>query len=401
MTEPRRVFERRGATDLTTRTGLRPHRRVAPTSGPHRTSARVRLVGAGVALGVLTLATAACRPVVARTGEPTCRVAAWRETGVPGRHFSTEHFDIYSTLPDAGCESAIPSLLESAYDRFATTLPPRSDARLTTYVFGRRSEWARFTRQRFPERWEVYERIRQGGFTEGSVSASFFVSRSQTLATLIHEAWHQYVAVQLKEPLPAWLNEGLACYHEAVDLAGSAPRFTPEHNTFRMAALRDAVQRNTLLALSELIETNAGAVLARDDEKFTQVYYAQAWALIVFLRHGAGGKYAADFDRLMQDVSQGAFRTKVSAARLTDGRAETSDRNGTLDGREARSRSGRARGRTEPNRARGGTPESAALTADDTALTTDGASAFVAYFHRQPADLQREYFDHLVRVTGF
>jgi len=312
------------------------------------------VVGCVVALAAAL--SAACRTPTAGLTDSPCRVEPWRETGVSGRHFSTEHFDVYSTLPDTVCEAAIPKLLESAYQRFTATLSPRREARLTTYVFGRRSEWSQFTRQRFPYRADVYERIRQGGFTEGSTSASFYVSRAQIAATLVHEAWHQYAAAQFEEPLPAWLNEGLACYHEAIDLAGDTPRFTPEHNTFRLAALSEAVRRNALLTIRELVDTNAGDVLARDDERFTQTYYAQAWALIVFLRHGAGGRYAADFDGLMRDVSEGAFRKRASAAALTE---------------------------------------------RDGGATTEGSSAFVAYFDRPPSDLQREYFDHLVRVTKY
>lgn len=321
---------------------------------PKSAIAKRGVLGCVVALGLV--ASTACRTPNAGCQDPAYRVEAWRANGVPGRHFSTEHFDIYSTLPDTICESAVPKLLEAAYRRFAATLPPRREAKLTTYIFGRRSEWTQFTRQRFPDRLDVYERIRRGGFTEGSTSVSFYVSRSLTAATLVHEAWHQYVAAEFDEPLPAWLNEGLACYHEAIDLAGDSPRFTPEHNTFRMATLSEAVRRNALLTLRELVDTNAGEVLAKDDERFTQTYYAQAWALIVFLRHGAGGRYAADFDRLMRDVSDGAFRKRVSAAALTE---------------------------------------------RDEGATSDGSSAFVAYFDRPPADLQREYFDHLVRVTRY
>ena len=61
---------------------------------------------------------------------------------------------------------------------------------MTTYIFGSRPEWSRFTRLRYPARSDIYAGIGTGGFTEGTTSVSFHRSRSTTLATLAHERNH-------------------------------------------------------------------------------------------------------------------------------------------------------------------------------------------------------------------
>jgi hypothetical protein len=282
----------------------------------------------------------------------------WSEEGLTGRRIVTEHFDIRSTIRDAEFEAALPQFLESAYLRYETTLPPPDDTsdRLSMYVFGTRAEWAGFARRRFPTGYEVPSRISAGGFTEGDVSVLFYVSRSVTLATLAHEGWHQYVASRFHAPIPAWLDEGLACYHEAVEFAGSHPKFTPQHNTLRTNSLRKAVRSDRLMSLQEVVDVGASEVLSRHDTDVTQMYEAQVWALVTFLRHGARARHARDFNQLLSDIAHGAFAARVSAARLH-----------LPDGR-------------------------------DLSL---GELAFRTYFHCAPDDLGEEYRRHVMRVSGF
>lgn len=283
---------------------------------------------------------------------------AWSEEGLTGRRFVTEHFEIVTTLRDAEFEAALPRFLEAAYKRYTGTIAPPEDveSKLTMYVFNTRSEWVRFARRRFPARYEVYSRIRSGGFTEGRASVLFYVSRGATLATLAHEGWHQYVGSRFDAPIPAWLDEGLACYHEAVEFAGAVPRFTPQRNTLRINSLREAVQTGGDMSLREIIDTDAGRIIIQHHSGITQVYYAQAWAVVTFLRHGAGGRLAAAFDRMLDDIADGTLSVRVSAAGL-----------GAADGSNL----------------------------------TFGEAVFRAYFDHRSEELSEEYYDHLVRVAGF
>ncbi len=301
------------------------------------------------------LATCGCAP---RSPSVAVGKTAWSDDEFVGRRFVTDHFEINSTLTDAEFEAALPAFVEAAYRRYELTFPVagRPEHKLTMYLFGTRSEWERFTRRRFPARAAVYARIRSGGFTEGDTSASFFVSRSATLATLAHEGWHQYVGSRFAFAIPAWLNEGLACCHESVEYAGPQPTFDPSHNTFRINSLREAVQSGRLLPLRRIVDTDAGEVISQEHSGVTQVYYAQAWTLVTFLRHGGGARYAKDFDRLLSDIADGTFPVRLSAAKLTGSNQDTA---------------------------------------------TTGAVTLEAYFGRTPGELAGEYHDYLVRTAGF
>ncbi len=310
---------------------------------PFRTSLPVILIAAGCATG----------------SGPAPRSPAvhdWLEDGFVGRRIVTDHFQVYSTLRDADFEAALPEFVEAAYRQYTATLrPPEPVAsKLTMVLFQTRREWARFARRRYPSRYAVYARIRSGGFTEGGTSVSFYVNRAATLATLAHEGWHQYVGTRFDASLPAWLNEGLACRHEAVEFVAGRPRFTPDRNTFRINSLRDGLREERLMSLTEIVNTDAAQVIGEDRRRLTQTYYAQTWALVTFLRRS--GRLRPSFDRMLHDIADGTFDVHVSAARLVE-------RNG-------------------PGMSR-------------------GEAAFRAYFGCPPESLADEYEEHLFRVCGY
>jgi hypothetical protein len=334
-----------------------------------------------IATFAMALAAAGCASVwrgfsTRDVGRVAVSAEPWSAEGLSGRRLTTEHFDIISTIRDTEFESALPRIMEAAHARYTATLRPTGDgstdwtskparhqqaglpvgpARLVTYIFGTRSEWSRFARRRFPARYAIYSRIRSGGFTEGAASVSFYTTRSTTLATLVHEGWHQYVAARFEAPIPAWLNEGLACYHEAIEIAGPEPRFTPQRNTFRISSLRKAIQSNTLLPLGHIVDTDAGQVISRHHGGVAHLYYAQAWAFVTFLRHGAGGRYSPAFNRMLRDIADGTFNHRVRAAGLTSA----------------------------------------------TAGQSYGESVFRVYFGCTPDEMADGYYDHLVRLAGF
>lgn len=282
----------------------------------------------------------------------------WADGGFAGRRLSTLHFDIYSTLRDEEFESALPGFVEAAYGAYEKLLrsPPGRNERLVLYVFGLRTEWEAFTKRRFPVRFPIYRRIRNGGFSEGNVSVLFCQNRGSALATIAHEGWHQYVSSRFTQVLPAWLNEGLACGFESVDSFGVRPRFDPNQNTFRINSLREGIQQDNLMSLAEIIETDAGRMLAGKSLRNTDAYYAQVWALITFLRRGAGGRYRADFDRLLEDIADDTFGKRLSADRLLSG---------------------------------------------ESAAKTLGETVFRIYFRATPNELEARYYDHLVRLSGY
>ncbi|HNQ24613.1 MAG TPA: DUF1570 domain-containing protein [Phycisphaerae bacterium] len=289
------------------------------------------------------------------TPKVSAQVEEWDFLGQRGRRIVTDHFEVYSTIPDKELEEALPTFLETAYRQYVATVPPgpAAEQRLQTYIFGSRRDWMGYTRMQSPHRAPVYSKIRQGGYTEGSTSVLFYTTRSATLATLAHEGWHQYAGSRFPNRLPPWLEEGLACYHESFYYEGSRPQFTPRHNTLRINSLREAVQRGNLFPLRQIINTDAGQVILDHQARDTQVYYAQTWALVTFLRHG---RYAGAFSELLRDFAAGALPAAAGAARLTG---------------------------------------------PDPVGTSYGEAVFYAYFGTDLDRIEREYQDHLARVAGF
>ncbi|HUU82308.1 MAG TPA: DUF1570 domain-containing protein [Phycisphaerae bacterium] len=234
-----------------------------------------------------------------------------------GTQITTEHFDIYTTVDDQEMRDYVPRFLEACYRQYADLLtPPEGPSpRMQTYLFANQRQSAEFTRQKFPGRTDVYERIGVGGFAiEGSCVTFYTRPRYYMLRTLAHEGLHQYFGAHFKQRIPAWLNEGMATYCEGFDLQRRQPVFSPTENSFRLNALREALSSDALIPLTELLSTHAGEVIVQAKSRLTQTYYAQVWALVVFLRHGADRTYAAGFEEMLADVAAGRLTARARAA---------------------------------------------------------------------------------------
>lgn len=244
---------------------------------------------------------------------------SWSIGNTEGRLITTRHFAIHSTLHDKEFEAALPGFLETAYRQYASLIPPDPGRleRLPTYVFQHRQEWERFAAQQFPNRFGVYRRIMAGGFTEQDQCVAYYIKRTYTLSVLAHEGLHQYVAANCPARLPAWLNEGLATYCESFELPGDdRVAFTPRRNSYRLNAIREALQGGSILPLTEILATDAGEVIVEGQSVKTRTYYAQAWALTCYLRHEAGGRYSGGFEQLLQDLASGDVATMAQAAKI-------------------------------------------------------------------------------------
>jgi hypothetical protein len=242
----------------------------------------------------------------------------WTFGDTQAKKLVTDHFDIHSTIADQEFERALPAFLEAAHQQYADLLPapPNSTERLRTYVFNSREQWERFTKERFPRRFDLYRRIGTGGFAEGNLCVVYHTHRTYTLSVLAHEGMHQYFANHFNTPLPAWTNEGLACYCESFELSGGRPVFTPRRNTFRMNSLREALATGSILPLREMLSTDAGQVILQGQSRLTQTYYAQVWALVVFMRHCGHRPYATGFERMLADIAGGELPRVAQAAKI-------------------------------------------------------------------------------------
>jgi hypothetical protein len=244
---------------------------------------------------------------------------AWNFRGVEGVAITTDHFDLYTTVNDPQMQDFLPAFLEATYQQYDSLLPPvpGSGERLKTYLFAAKHEWLDFTRHRYPSRYDTYSRIQVGGYAaEATCVVQYIMPRTYTLSVISHEGLHQYVAAHFEERIPAWLNEGLATYCEGFDIVRDRPIFTPEQNSVRRNALRAILASEGLMPLRDLLGTDAGRVIVNSQGRQTQAYYAQAWALVIYLRHGAKGRYADRFEAMLADVASGQLGTRAQATRI-------------------------------------------------------------------------------------
>lgn len=251
---------------------------------------------------------------------------SWRYQGRLGRRLTTAHYEVYTTLDDQVLLDAIPQALESAYQFYRQLVPTAREPqrRMPVYLFARRSEWADFTRRLAGPRAATLLKVRRGGYTERGVAAAEYVSHATTFPLLAHEGFHQFVDHCLGQRLPAWLNEGLAVLCEGQRWgAGGLEGFDPWHNPTRREALAEALLRNELYPLPELLRLSAGQVVG-DSARRVGTYYAQLWALMLFLREGEQGRYAAGFDRLRQALGTQDL-TPLAQAAFVSSAAPTCD----------------------------------------------------------------------------
>jgi hypothetical protein len=239
----------------------------------------------------------------------------------PGRLIKTEHYEIYTTLDDPVLIESLPQAMETTY-RFYRQLVPTAiepERPMPVYLFARRDEWSSFTRRFAGPRAQTLLKVRHGGYSERGVSVMEYVTHSITFPLVAHEGFHQYVHHCVKRPVPAWLNEGLAvvCEGQRWGKVG-LKEFDPWHNPVRRNALAEALVRDEIIPLDELLCINAGHVVGGPSRKIG-TYYAQVWALILFLREGADGKYAERFDRLRHALGAEDLETFAQAAHVTSG----------------------------------------------------------------------------------
>ena len=231
----------------------------------------------------------------------------WSYDGVEGQIIQTEHFKIYTTVGDGEILEKLPVFLETAYQRYRAYLPPAEvdEQPLELYLFARRYEWEKYTRENLGPLAEDYLKIRAGAYSYKGIAVAYLLERYQTFGVLAHEGFHQFSNFRLQHRIPAWMEEGLACNFEAHFWRGGVADFSPDLNEFRISALKRAVRRNSLFELDELITMDAGHAVSLPAEG-TATYYAQVWALTRFLQEAQGGKYRAGFKQLLIDATAGA-----------------------------------------------------------------------------------------------
>lgn len=221
-----------------------------------------------------------------------------------GSKLTSAHYAIYTTCRSRPFVQALPDFMEACYEAYSTLLPPRAEPSqpMETYLFQSRWDWERFTEKFAPDRADTYKKIRRGGYSERGITVSHYNSQRATLSILAHEGLHQFLEMTGRGRIPAWVNEGLACYFESFDIVDGRPVFTPENNSLRAPYLREALIRDALIPLEEILGTHAG-IAVHQPSSHVRSYYAQEWSLVVFLLSDeAPADYRDGFRALLLDL---------------------------------------------------------------------------------------------------
>jgi len=244
---------------------------------------------------------------------PVLSVEPWDFVQGQGQVIRTRHYRLYTTEEDPVLLSRLPGFLETALEHYRTAVTPlpAPPLRLDTYLMDNRTQWRTLSRLLAPDRADQYDTIPRGGYATGGVGVFYDIGVYDTMAIAAHEGWHQYVQRTFREPLPIWMDEGLASYMEGHRWAGASPVFMPWANVERFDRLRADVSTGTIIPLDRLLEMRPAEEIGNASGS-ALTYYAQVWALIHFLREGEGGAYRAPLRDMIADAAEGRMARAVS-----------------------------------------------------------------------------------------
>lgn len=244
--------------------------------------------------------------------------SSWEYEGRPGRLIETPAYAIYTTEPDGLVTDRLPSFLEAALAHYRTALGPlpAPSRQLETYLLSNRPQWTRLTQRLMGPRAEPYLLIQRGGFAADGRGVFWNIGAQSTFAIAAHEGWHQYTQTVFREPLPVWLEEGLATFMEGFRWgeADPLPDFLPWANIERFDTLRAAADSGRSLRPLHEVLAASPADLVRYAGDPALVWYSQVWALAHFLNEGDDGAHRDALRRLLADAVAGRVSQTVGAA---------------------------------------------------------------------------------------
>jgi hypothetical protein len=201
---------------------------------------------------------------------------------------------------------------------------PKPRAALTTFLFQTRTQWQAKTAEMLPDQANMFSNLGRGGFTTKGTAVLYYIDRRgftrDTFAIAAHEGWHQYTQKTFRHQLPIWLEEGVATYMEGyrTNRETGLPIFQPADNFERREALRDAVRRDRLIPLNDLLTRSPQSFLNNSKDSLL-TYYSQVWALTRFLAEGEGGRYRASLEALLTEAAEGRLVSRMLTSTVTAG----------------------------------------------------------------------------------
>ncbi|MCC6426607.1 MAG: DUF1570 domain-containing protein [Phycisphaerales bacterium] len=262
-----------------------------------------------------TTAAAPANPTVLGPEQLVLSTEPWTFAGRTGTTITTPSYRLFTTVDWPWMIDSIPAFLESALQRYSTALGelPKPPHAMDTYMMATRPQWVDLCRSLLGPDDRSFEQIQRGGVTLAGKAMLYNVGPRDTFSLVAHEGWHQYSQTVLRDPLPVWMEEGIATYMEGYrwDRKRTKAEFQAWRNFERFEALRKAAGNNRLIPLDELLNTTPQEQLGRSDER-ALTYYAQVWALIHFMHEGAEGKYSKGLADALIDASRARLTQHIA-----------------------------------------------------------------------------------------
>lgn len=242
-------------------------------------------------------------------------VEPWSFQGREGREIRTGSYRIFTTVRDRMISGRIGGFMEAALQEYRSLLAgdPPTPAGMEMFLLAERTQWAAMTVELMGSDAETYLRIQRGGFSAAGRAVLYDLGTHDTFAIAAHEGWHQYTQRSFRQPLPLWLEEGIAAYMEGFRWRADepeTPNFMAWANVERFDQLRYSAWRRGLQPLEALLNGSPQELIDTTTSG-TLTYYAQVWALVHFLREGEGGKYRESFEALLSDAAAGRMLGRV------------------------------------------------------------------------------------------
>jgi hypothetical protein len=246
------------------------------------------------------------------------KVEKWDNSYGDGLIIETQHYRIHTTLLEPLILKQIPAFVEAAWKQYQSQLPVpvQSQDKSTLYLFKDRQQWENFTKQFTGQQWPVYLKIKKGAYFLNGACVTYNIGRSRTFRVIGHEGWHQFCHKHFKYRLPSWLDEGIAQLFEQNDFEQGWFTFSPAKNYQRLGALKLSLQDNQIIPLRELISLNPGEVVMwEESDKAIMAFYAQAYALVRFLREENYGRRLPKYQQMLLGALNGKWPLDESEAK--------------------------------------------------------------------------------------
>jgi len=254
----------------------------------------------------------------------------------------TRHFQVLAEAGEADAR-AFAARLELFRGAFARLLPPEHFDRgraAVVVIFRDDASYSPFKPHRGGRVAAAVAGYFQPGTEADYITTTLEAGRDD--ATLLHE----YAHLLFSNPLgraPLWLKEGLAEYYGTARLTNGRRRLALGATARHRA---QALKGRALLPLGEMLEAGPDSALYQEPER-RRLFYAQAWATVHYLMHGAPGEAGGagrpeQFARFLELLAAGRPAAEALRAAFGQGEAEVER------GLRAYVAAGRFRGREVP-----------------------------------------------------